>query len=72
MRRQVRDGVPHGPSESWHKSRKQGAVGAFAHGAKDGIWLYWDDAGRELGREIWLAGELRGRPVVSERVPPPA
>jgi hypothetical protein len=71
-RHQLRDGVRQGPSQAWHPNRKSRETGAFARGSKDGVWLYWNERGEELGREIWVDGRLRGKPVQAPAHPAPA
>lgn len=42
------NGVPHGPSLSWHENCQMKEQGTYRHGKRVGEWRTWDEEGRPL------------------------
>ncbi|HEU4612465.1 MAG TPA: hypothetical protein VFS15_10325 [Kofleriaceae bacterium] len=55
------NGVPDGLSRTWHENGRLASRGVYRHGIREGVWIYWDDAGNEVSRDTFRGGQLVAR-----------
>ncbi|MBU63172.1 MAG: hypothetical protein CMI26_11800 [Opitutae bacterium] len=47
------EGKPNGPCFFWHRNGIRNQQGGFLDGKKHGLWIHWNESGKETKRENW-------------------